>query len=142
MLHLLLIKGGMKTENGKVNQRSTPEGAEVKTENYPPPPPSLVAPVSGGQLAGMRGERMSGEWFIHPLPLRGLPLSQGEKVGDSVNCCNHSPPYREGLGEGLFPSHRGRARPSEEALNVLLCLGRGALPSATRGLVGEGSPFN
>ena len=38
VLHLLLIKGGMKTENGKVNQRSTPEGAEVKTENYPPPP--------------------------------------------------------------------------------------------------------
>ena len=33
VLHLLLIKGGMKTENGKVNQRSTPEGAEVKTEN-------------------------------------------------------------------------------------------------------------
>ena len=90
VLHLLLIKGGMKTENGKVNQRSTPEGAEVKTENYPPPPPlrgtlsepdvklgsltfirhkmtlshfskGLIHPVSGGQLAGMRGERMSGE---------------------------------------------------------------------------------
>ena len=54
-LHLLLIKGGMKTENGKVNQRSTPEGAEVKTENYPPPPPCVV-----------------------------LPLSQGRKVGDSI----------------------------------------------------------
>ena len=37
------------------------------------------------------------------------------------------------------PLHTGRARSSEEALNVLLCLGRGALPSATRGLVGEGS---
>lgn len=34
---------------------------------------------------------------------------------------------------------QGRTRPSEEALDVLLCLVRGALPSATRGPVGEGS---
>ena len=47
VLHLLLIKGGMKTENGKVNQRSTPEGAEVKTENYPPPP-LRSSPLSQG----------------------------------------------------------------------------------------------
>ena len=37
------------------------------------------------------------------------------------------------------PSHRGRARSLEDGLNVHLCLGRGALPSATRGLAGEGS---
>ena len=37
------------------------------------------------------------------------------------------------------PSPCGRARSSEEAPSVLLCLGRGALPSATRGQVGEGS---
>ena len=37
----------MKTENGKVNQRSTPEGAEVKTENYPPPP-LRSSPLSQG----------------------------------------------------------------------------------------------
>ena len=37
------------------------------------------------------------------------------------------------------PSPCGRARSSEEAPNVLLCLGRGALSSATRGLAGKGS---
>ena len=37
------------------------------------------------------------------------------------------------------PSPCGRARSSEEALNVLLCLGRGAISIATRGLAGEGS---
>ena len=37
-------------KKGKVNQRSTPEEAEVKTESYPPP------------------------------PLRSSPLSQGDKV--------------------------------------------------------------
>ena len=36
------------------------------------------------------------------------------------------------------PSLTGRARTSEEAPSVLLCLGRGALPSATRGLAGVG----
>ena len=36
VLHLLLIKGGMKTENGK-----------VKTENYPPPP-LRSSPLSQG----------------------------------------------------------------------------------------------
>ena len=36
------------------------------------------------------------------------------------------------------PLHKGRARSSEEAPSVLLCLGRGALPSATRGLAGVG----
>ena len=36
------------------------------------------------------------------------------------------------------PSLTGRARSSEEAPSVLLCLGRGALPSATRGLAGVG----
>ena len=40
--------------------------------------------------------------------------------------CNYSPPI-------------GRARSLEDGLNVHLCLGRGALPSATRGLAGEGS---
>ena len=58
----LVIKGGMKTENGKL---STPSA-------------SLVAPVSGGQLAGMRGERMSGEWFIHPLRFARPPVSGGQ----------------------------------------------------------------
>ena len=38
-----------------------------------------------------------------------------------------------------LPPIQGRARSSEEALNVLLCLGRGALPSATRGQAGEGT---
>ena len=36
------------------------------------------------------------------------------------------------------PSLTGRARSSEEALNVLLCLGRGELSSSTRGLDGVG----
>ena len=36
------------------------------------------------------------------------------------------------------PSLTGRARSSEEAPSVPLCLGRGALPSATRGLAGVG----
>ena len=61
------------------------------------------------------------------------------------------PPYpstREGSGYNRLvptsaghytPSPCGRARSSEEAPSVLLCLGRGALPSATRGQVGEGS---
>lgn len=33
-----------------------------------------------------------------------------------------------------IPLHRGRARSSEEAPNMLLCFGRGELPSSTRGL--------
>ena len=36
------------------------------------------------------------------------------------------------------PLHRGRARSLEDGLNVHMCLGRGALPSATRGLAEEG----
>ena len=39
----------------------------------------------------------------------------------------------------ILPPIEGRARSSEEAPNVLLCLGRGELPSSTRGLDGEGS---
>ena len=62
------------------------------------------------------------------------------------------PPYpstREGSSYNLLvptsaehytPSPCGRARSSEEAPSVLLCLGRGALPSATRGLAGVGPP--
>ena len=38
----------------------------------------------------------------------------------------------------LLSLHTGRARSSEDGLNVHLCLGRGALPSATRGLDGVG----
>ena len=37
------------------------------------------------------------------------------------------------ISRTLSPLHTGRARSSEEALNVLLCLGRGELPSSTRG---------
>ena len=39
----------------------------------------------------------------------------------------------------ILPPIEGRARSSEEAPNVLLCLGRGELPSSTRGLDREGS---
>ena len=39
----------------------------------------------------------------------------------------------------ILPPIEGRARSSEEAPNVLLCLGRGELPCSTRGLDGEGS---
>ena len=72
------------TENGKRNQRSTPEGAEVKTENC---------------------------------------------SVQTENCSAHH----------ILPPIEGRTRSSEEAPNVLLCLGRGELPSSTRGLDGEGS---
>ena len=59
VLHLLLIKGGMKTENGKVKSASKREQSnsfelpsdsrfeEVKTENYPPPP-LRSSPLSQG----------------------------------------------------------------------------------------------
>ena len=39
------------------------------------------------------------------------------------------------------PSLTGRTRSFEEALNVLLCLVRGELPSSTRGQVGVGPPL-
>ena len=80
------------------------------------------------------------ESFIHPLPPAGYSrLSQGEKTDPS--------PVWEGvvttdlcpISRTLYsPSLTGRARSSEEALNVLLCLGRGDLSSSTRGLDGVG----
>ena len=83
------------------------------------------------------------ESFIHPLPPAGYSrLSQGEKTDPS-----QPSPVWEGvvttdlcpISRTLYsPSLTGRARSSEEALNVLLCLGRGALPSETRGLDGVG----
>ena len=45
VLHLLLIKGGMKTENGK-----------VKTENYPPPPPTGLSARRNGNCDPQRAQ--------------------------------------------------------------------------------------
>ena len=76
-----------------------------------------------------------------------ISLSQGEKVGDCVCHLLSSPETGEvsqsdrGVDKSLTahaPSLTGRTGSSEEALNVLLCLVREALPSATRGLVGVG----
>ena len=83
------------------------------------------------------------ESFIHPLPPAGYSrLSQGEKrtppqpspVWERVVTTDLCP-----ISRTLYsPSLTGRARSSEEALNVLLCLGRGELSSSTRGLDGVG----
>ena len=69
--------------------------------------PPLTLPVREGDVGGVGGIGIIGVIgvvgsfnLIHPFPLRGLPLSQGEKVGDSVNRCNHSLPYRGGMGRG------------------------------------------
>ena len=74
----------------------------------------------------------------------------GEQASSELNTDNTDATGFSQMAVVTTPSHRGRARSSEEALkqrstpegaevNVLLCLGRGALPSATRGPAGEGS---
>ena len=52
-----------------------------------------------------------------------------------ILCAEKMPKQKVSL---VLPSPCGRAKSLEEALNVLLCLGRGAISIATRGLVGEG----
>ncbi len=74
-------------------------------------------------------------WFpfshSYTLPLRVAPLGQREKVRTGTL---RFPPY-------LLPPIQGRTRSLEDGLNVHLCLVRGAIPIATRGLAGEGSAF-
>ena len=50
-----------------------------------------------------------------------------------------SPPPIEGRARSLEDGLKQRSTPEGAEVNVHLCLGRGALPSATRGLAGEGS---
>ena len=68
---------------------------------------------------------------IIPPPLVG-GMGRGPEGAETTDLCPHQTVH-------YTPSPCGRARSSEEAPSVLLCLGRGALPSATRGQVGEGS---
>ena len=77
--------------------------------------------------------KIVGKKTIGPSDHRTLPLTppQGRGVITTDLCPHQTVHYT--------PSPCGRARSSEEAPSVLLCLGRGALPSATRGQVGEGS---
>ena len=68
---------------------------------------------------------------IIPPPLVG-GMGRGPEGAETTDLCPHQTVH-------YTPSPCGRARSSEEAPSVLLCLGRGALPSATRGQDGEGS---
>ena len=123
-----------------------PQGEGVVTtdngvDSHTPSPLRGTTPILGVESSGETEHLQSGgETSTHFVPLRQGDEREARRGYDTYTYTapdgtQVSIPYTS----DTTPSPCGRARSSEEAPSVLLCLGRGALPSATRGQAGEGS---
>ena len=152
-MRIVLLNGKRKTENGKHHERKTKNGKR-KAGRLSNGTRKVCESMVGTRHAVSDNKSVLGVPFPQrhngkcppPLYLLGFlktyslyfPLLLFITLPPLVLGHGMPCPYRHAFAFRSLPLPSGRTRSFEEALNVLLCLVRGELPSSTRGLAGVG----